>query len=127
MRVFDNLINNIDRNLGNLLIDSEWKLWLIDNTRSFGRDKSLPRPELISRCSRQLWDAINELDREQVDERLSPFLNKGEIKAIFDRRDKLVKILEDQIAARGEDRVLFDIGEPDPGVVIRESTTGADR
>ena len=35
MRVFDELIANTDRNQGNMLIDKQWKLWLIDHTRGF--------------------------------------------------------------------------------------------
>ena len=121
MRVFDNLINNIDRNQGNLLIDPDWNLWLIDNTRSFGRDKTLPRPELVERCSRRLWQAIHELDEGTVFERLSPYLQKSEIKAIFSRRAKLIELLQEKISAKGEEWILFNIGDPDPGVEVRQS------
>ena len=38
MEVFDNLINNFDRNQTNILIDPNWQLILIDHTRSFARD-----------------------------------------------------------------------------------------
>ena len=34
-RTFDNLIANIDRNAGNLLVDDEWNLILIDHSRAF--------------------------------------------------------------------------------------------
>ena len=33
MRVFDELIENKDRNQGNILWTSDWKMWLIDHTR----------------------------------------------------------------------------------------------
>ena len=36
IRLFDNLIENDDRNEGNILIDVDWKLWMIDHTGSFG-------------------------------------------------------------------------------------------
>jgi len=35
VRLFDQLIYNTDRNLGNLLIDKSWRLWMIDHTRAF--------------------------------------------------------------------------------------------
>ena len=35
MYVFDELIQNRDRNQGNMLWTSDWKLWLIDHTRAF--------------------------------------------------------------------------------------------
>ena len=35
LRLFDQLIANIDRNLGNLLIGNDWTIWAIDHTRAF--------------------------------------------------------------------------------------------
>jgi hypothetical protein len=35
MRVFDQLIYNTDRNTGNVLYDTGWRLWGIDHTRAF--------------------------------------------------------------------------------------------
>ena len=35
MYLLDNLMFNDDRNQGNILYDSEWKLWMIDHTRAF--------------------------------------------------------------------------------------------
>ena len=32
LRVFDQLIYNIDRNLGNMVISNDWKIWMIDHT-----------------------------------------------------------------------------------------------
>lgn len=66
MRVFDNLINNIDRNQGNIMIDKDWKIWLIDHTRSFSRNKTLPNPKEVIRCSRRLWEAIKQMDETVV-------------------------------------------------------------
>jgi hypothetical protein len=122
MRVFDNLINNIDRNQGNLLVDASWNLWMIDHTRSFGRDRTLPRPELISRCSRRLWNRRVELDEDEVHARVSPYLKKTELRSIFFRREKLIEHLEEEIASKGEKWVIFDYGAPDPGVEVRQSS-----
>ena len=124
MRVFDNLINNIDRNTGNMLVDSTGYLWLIDHTRSFGRDKSLPRPETITRCSNQLYQAIQNLDEAALGELLKELLAKGEIKAIFRRRVKLLEKIGERIQERGEDKVLFDYGDPEQGIQIVEDGDG---
>ena len=43
-RVFDQLIYNTDRNLGNLVITKDWKIWMIDHTRAFRTMKDLPDP-----------------------------------------------------------------------------------
>ncbi len=108
MRIFDNLINNIDRNQNNILIDKDWNLWLIDHTRSFAMDESLPTPEKVSRCSRSLYNAIKQMDEGLVRETLAPFLSKAEVDAFFVRREKLLKILEDHVAEVGESNVFYD-------------------
>ena len=38
MKMFDNLISNSDRNKGNLLVDDDWHLYLIDHSRAFVAD-----------------------------------------------------------------------------------------
>ena len=39
VRVFDQLIYNVDRNMGNLLIGKTWRVWAIDHTRAFRYSK----------------------------------------------------------------------------------------
>jgi hypothetical protein len=123
MHVFDNLINNIDRNQGNMLVDSSWNLWLIDHTRSFGRDKDLPYPESVARCSRGLWKGVGSgWDDAEVEERMAPYMKPKEIEALLSRRRKLVELIEQRIAEQGEKMVLFDFGDPDPGVKVSSSS-----
>jgi hypothetical protein len=44
MRVFTQLVADTDRNVGNVLIGTDWKLWMIDFTRAFaGTRRCLPR------------------------------------------------------------------------------------
>jgi hypothetical protein len=108
MRVFDNLINNIDRNQSNILIDKDWNLWLIDHTRSFAMDESLPEPDKIARCSRRLYNALKQMDEGSVRETLTSLLREAEVDAFFVRREKLIKLLEDRIAEVGESEVFYD-------------------
>lgn len=107
MYVFDNVINNIDRNQTNILIDENWRMILIDHTRSFTRDESLFRPEKITHCSRGLWHALLHLDEAQVRERLSPYLKEAEIEALFVRRDLQVELIQDLINRNGEEKTLY--------------------
>ena len=58
MRVFDALIWNWDRNLGNMLWASDWTLWMIDHTRAFRLDQELHRPSELLRIERSLLDAM---------------------------------------------------------------------
>lgn len=124
MRVFDNLINNIDRNQGNMLVDSQWNLWLIDHTRSFGRDNTLPMPEMVTRCSRQLWQALQELNETEVRHKMAPLLTDVEIEALLVRRQQLVELIQRRIDDRGAETVLFDFGDPEPGIKIQYTDDG---
>ena len=112
MNIFDNLIRNIDRNQGNIMWDPDMNLWLIDHTRSFSRDDTLPYPDEVVKCSRWLWAALQDLDQKQVKAILSPYLGGLEIKAVMKRQQKLVKLLQDKIEEEGEDEVLFTYAPP---------------
>jgi hypothetical protein len=127
MRVFDNLINNIDRNQGNMLVDSSWNLWLIDHTRSFGRDRALPYPEKVLRCSRTLWKGLtSDWNDAEVETKMAPYMKPKEIEALLSRRQKLVELIEKRIAEQGEKMVLFNFGDPDPAVKVSSSSATAE-
>lgn len=108
MRLFDALIYNFDRNLGNLLIDARQKLWLIDHTRSFRRSSEIERLDRIVWCERGVWERLRGLDRAEVARKLRPFLTPRQVGALFERRDKLVAHLEARIAELGPEAVLVD-------------------
>lgn len=114
MRVFNNLIARRDVNLGNTLIDSDWRIWFIDSTRAFGNVRDLLCRDLITSCDRRLFQRLRSLDPAETHRRLGPVLSKTEIKALLIRRDKLVAALSELIEERGEECVLFDMmaGEP---------------
>ena len=57
-RVFDELIANRDRNLGNLLWTTDWKMWMIDHTRAFRLGTVLQRPALLLRIERSLLENL---------------------------------------------------------------------
>ncbi|MDA2923738.1 hypothetical protein MYX65_03610 [Acidobacteria bacterium AH-259-L09] len=109
MRLFDNLIYNEDRNQGNILIGSDWKLWMIDHTRSFRTYDDLFNPTTIRFVERNCWEKLQKLDQKTLEVRLKPFLRSREIKAILKRRDKLVEHVQTMIDKRGEGKVLFNL------------------
>jgi hypothetical protein len=112
MRVFDELIQNVDRNQGNLLWTSDWSMWMIDHTRAFRLGKELRKPEYLLRCDRSLYEKLRRLRREEVKEAVGDSLTNPEIDALLSRRDAIVKFFEDRIARRGEAVVLFTLLEP---------------
>jgi hypothetical protein len=97
-KMFDNLIGNKDPNLGNWLVDPAWNLILIDHTRAFTTDKDMVH-RTMNRIDGVLWDKMLALTYEELLPVLSPWMGKGEIKAIIQRRDLMKKEYEKQMAA----------------------------
>ncbi len=108
MRLFDLLIANFDRNQTNMLIDTSWKLWFIDHTRSFRKDPEIEGIQRIVWCDRAVWERLQALDHDLLKRHLKPLLSPLEINALLKRKDLLVGHLERRIAEVGEGAVLFD-------------------
>ena len=101
-KVFDNLIANIDRNQGNILVDGEWNLILIDHSRAFGSDK-MPFVKEMTRVDRAFFERLKALDEASVMKQVRPWvLGDGTARAILKRRDKIVAQLEKLAQERGE-------------------------
>jgi len=96
LRVFDQLIYNTDRNLGNLVITEEWKIVMIDHTRAFRLMRQLQNPKNLSRCDKGLFARMKALDEASLAAATAPYLNKEEAKALLARRDLIVKYFESQ-------------------------------
>ena len=105
--VFDELIQNRDRNQGNLLWTKDWTLWLIDHTRAFRLGTMLTAPEQLTRCDRALLEAMRRLTLEEMRKTMGDVMTKDELNAVLTRRDLVVKHFEDRIARLGEGAVLF--------------------
>ncbi len=107
VRVFSQLVYDTDRNLGNLLITEEWKVWMIDFTRAFRWHHELRSLKGLVKCDRQLLEKLRELSTAEVREKTRPHLHAPEVKALMKRRDKIVARFEKLIAQKGEDQVLY--------------------
>lgn len=112
VRVFDQLIYNTDRNLGNLVITEDWKIWMIDHTRAFRLHGELENPTQLVMCERGLLEAMRRLDRVSLGRELGTYLTADEIDALLARRDKIVDSFDGQIAQKGSQAVLFDAASP---------------
>jgi hypothetical protein len=109
MRVFDELIDNHDRNAGNLLWTTDGKMWMIDHTRAFRAHTELKAPQLLERCERNLLEAMRSLTYENVKAAVGNSLAKDEIAPMLVRRDLIVKLFEGKIAERGEKAILYTL------------------
>lgn len=112
MRVFDYLINNIDRNQGNILYGPDWQLWLIDHTRAFGRDHGLLNRSQLRRCSRRLWEKLQATDDRTISQTIARYMGTRELQAVLKRRNMILKRLRREMERKGEEKVIFQYGNP---------------
>jgi hypothetical protein len=108
MRIWDELIQNRDRNQGNVLWTNDWTMWLIDHTRAFRVGKDLLKPADLTRIDRSLFARLKALTEGSIESAVGDSLMKEERKAVLERRDKIVKLLEDRATRIGEAAVFFD-------------------
>jgi len=106
-RVFDELIMNIDRNLSNLLVTTDWKVALIDHSRSFTPYHGIRNTRNLTRCSRRLLEAMGGLTQTNVSAAVGKNLSTTEIKALLARRDRIEAFFKQKVAEQGEANVLF--------------------
>jgi hypothetical protein len=107
IRVFDQLVYDSDPNLTNVLIGENWKIWRIDFTRAFRRNKELKDPNDLVRCDRHLLEKLKGLDANTVTEKTKHYLTIEEVNAVMARRDKIVAQFQKLIAEKGEHEVLY--------------------
>ena len=94
VRMFDQLIYNVDRNMGNLLITKDWRVWAIDHTRAFRTHDQLKSPNSVTRCDRQVFQRLKELNEDTLKREVGDHLDTWQIRALLVRRDLIVKRIE---------------------------------
>jgi hypothetical protein len=109
MRVFDELIANRDRNMGNLVWTKDWTMWMIDHTRAFRLDTDLQRPNVLLRVERSLLEHMRGLTLDAVTKSVGRSLTRQEIQAVLTRRDAIVTLFDAKIAERGEGPVVYTL------------------
>jgi hypothetical protein len=107
-RVFDELIINIDRNHGNLLITEGWKLALIDHSRSFNAYHGIRNKANLTRCSRSLLAAMKTITAASLAKAADPYLTAAERDAVLSRRDRILDFFQNLTTEKGEENVLFN-------------------
>jgi len=118
-RAFDNLIANYDRHGRNFRITEDWRIILIDHSRSFGTSKkhakkliydenSKEGPKLMRRLPRDFVEKLKALNLDLVQEIVDEYLTKKEINAVLLRRDLILTWLDKHISEQGKNEVLYD-------------------
>ena len=106
-RVFDVLINNWDRNAGNSVTDTEWKMWFIDHGRSFLIEPNDDDLAKLIQTDASLLENLRSVDRQETEERLAPYLSPVELKFLFERWDKILQHFDRRIEELGAETVLY--------------------
>jgi hypothetical protein len=107
MRVFAALVGDTDRNLGNVLITPDWKLWMIDFTRAFRLNETLKYPRDLSLVDRRLLAGLRALDRDVVKKATAHCLTPFEVDALMTRRDALIAHFDALVQQKGAGAVLY--------------------
>lgn len=118
-RAFDNLISNEDRHQRNYLIMDDWRMILIDHSRSFRTTKKFTTkliydekfkegPNFImATLPRTFVDALKALTAETIRTAVGEYLTDEEIAATMARRDLMIAWLDKRIVELGEMKVLY--------------------
>ena len=124
MQLFDVLIYNEDRNRGNVLIDPDWNLWMIDHTRSFRVYQRPTNLETVQCIERGVWSRLVSIPDEVIAEALGSYLTESQIRTLLVRRGRIVDYFQALIQQKGENQVLFTIwpeGERNQDVMLAKN------
>jgi len=109
VRLFDQLIANVDRNVGNLVITKDWRIFPIDHTRAFRRNHELKSPAQITHADRAVAERLKALDKETVKNSIGKYITGFELDALMARRDAIIKRLDSLGPAALYDRIPWSV------------------
>ncbi len=117
-RAWDNLIANEDRHLNQILVTPDFRMVLIDHSRSFRTGKKFVKeliytekhregPKLMSELPRAFVEKIKPLTFETIKTIVGDYLKDAEIEAVLARRDLILAEIDRLIKKEGEANVLY--------------------
>ena len=108
VRLLHQLTYNTDyRNVRNVLIDPSFRIYAVDSSRAFRIQTDLMSPEDLVCFSRATLERLAALDRPTLEARLGSWLVKRQIEGLLGRREKILALVKQRVAERGEDTVLY--------------------
>lgn len=93
IRLFDQLIDNVDRNQGNILITNTWRLWAIDHTRAFRYSKTPRKPANVTALDPVVLERLKALEFNTLKKELSRYLTDDDLRNLLARRDAILRML----------------------------------
>ena len=104
-KMFQNLIGDIDPNLGNWLVDPAWNLILVDHSRALTDTSKLVHQ--MQSIDAALWTRIQGLTEGTLTTTAGAWFGRGEVRAILDRRKGMQAQIDKLVRASGEARVFI--------------------
>ena len=104
-KMFQNLIGDIDPNLGNWLVDPAWNLILVDHSRALTSTTTLVHQ--MQRIDADLWTRMKAVTEQTLTRAVGMWIGQGEVRAILDRRDRMQTQIDKLVRARGEIQVFI--------------------
>ena len=105
MKMFDDFICNKDRNAGNLMVDDDWNLFLIDHSRAFITDKDLAVK--MEHVDPEMWNKILALDEPALTAAIGKWVEGGVVRSMLARREKMKIAIDKLVATNGEAAVFL--------------------
>ncbi len=117
-RAFDNLIANEDRHMNNLLITKDWRIYLIDHSRSFRKSKEFTTKLLYTEKGKEgskemkelpkaFVERIKALNFEMIKKAVGEYLTDDEINAVLARQVLMLAEIDRICKKYGEENVLY--------------------
>lgn len=118
-RAFDNLIANEDRHQNQFLITEDWRMILIDHSRSFRTSRKFTKkliydekykegPRLMKQLPRAFVEKLKSLNFQVIKDIVEDYLTDKEINAVLTRKDLIIDWINKRIKKLGEKEVLYD-------------------
>lgn len=117
-RAWDNLVANEDRHMNQILVTADYRMILIDHSRSFRTGKKFVKaliyterhregPKLMSELPRAFVEKLKSLTPDAIKTIVDAYLKDEEIEAVMARRDLILTEIDRLVAKNGEANVLY--------------------
>jgi hypothetical protein len=104
-KMFQNLIGDIDPNLGNWLVDPAWNLILVDHSRALTNTTTLVHD--MQSIDAPLWTRITTLTEAELTGAAGSWMGSREIRAVLTRRERMQAQVERLVRSRSEGQVFI--------------------
>lgn len=107
VRLLHQLTHNTDfRNVRNVLVDPEFRIYAIDFSRAFRTITFLMAEKDLDRFSRKTLERLAGLDTATLEQHVGRWLTGRQISGLLKRRDRILALARRRIAEKGEAAVL---------------------